>query len=387
MADKRISDLNSAGLTVATDEIIVLRSGVNYKAQLGNLSAFNTNVAISAGTPASSEAALSITQTWNDANVAFTGISVAITDTASGNISNLISLSASSGASLNVDNYGLTTSRNRQGYAVKYGSLDNAVRVFSIYNGDSNAEKFRFNTHDGNERFWMVSSYLGFGSPSSPDVSLRREDANGLGVWGEFASAYRDLTVRDLTANANITAGNLTVTGTSNVTVSGLQTIWLPAPAMTARTSNGAVSNSTESTTNKIMLPTFDFVQTGNTYVQFTVAMPKGWDLGNITAEFYWFADTGTGNVTWCLQGVAVSDNESLDAAFGTEASVTQALAQTGNLQHTSTTGNVTIAGSPTAGDLVFFQAYRDASTDTLTANARLAGVKVFYTASTLDDA
>ncbi len=39
----------------------------------------------------------------------------------------------------------------------------------------------------------------------------------------------------------------------------GQKTIWMPANRMTSRASNGAAAGSVETTTNKVMLETFDF--------------------------------------------------------------------------------------------------------------------------------
>ena len=47
----------------------------------------------------------------------------------------------------------------------------------------------------------------------------------------------------------------------------------------------------------------------------------------------------------------------------------------------------VTIAGSPGANEYTFFQISRDVSADDLTADARLLGIKLFYTTSAANDA
>ena len=49
--------------------------------------------------------------------------------------------------------------------------------------------------------------------------------------------------------------------------------------------------------------------------------------------------------------------------------------------------GAVTIAGSPAAGDDVFFNIFRDVSSDTYNADARLIGIKIFYTTDAANDA
>ena len=49
--------------------------------------------------------------------------------------------------------------------------------------------------------------------------------------------------------------------------------------------------------------------------------------------------------------------------------------------------GAVTIAGSPSVDEEVFFQISRDVSADTLTADAKLLGIKLFFTTDAANDA
>ena len=49
--------------------------------------------------------------------------------------------------------------------------------------------------------------------------------------------------------------------------------------------------------------------------------------------------------------------------------------------------GAVTIAGSPSTDEYVFFQISRDVSADDLTADARLLGIKLFFTTDLANDA
>lgn len=199
------------------------------------------------------------------------------------------------------------------------------------------------------------------------------------------------------TANTTVTAGDyLFIQDNANTAPRkiepkyighGLQTIWIPAGAMTARTTNGAAAGSTESATNKIMSKTLDFDASTIEYAQFTVAFPKSWDLGTITAQFFWRA-TNTGNCIWALQGVAISDDDATDAAFGTAQSVTDGVTATTDTMVSAATSAITIGGTPAAGDIVTFQVYRDATngSDTLAVDALLVGVKLTYNCSVNND-
>ena len=49
--------------------------------------------------------------------------------------------------------------------------------------------------------------------------------------------------------------------------------------------------------------------------------------------------------------------------------------------------GAVTIAGSPGVSELVFFQVMRDVSADDQSGDARLLGIKLFFTTDAANDA
>jgi hypothetical protein len=164
----------------------------------------------------------------------------------------------------------------------------------------------------------------------------------------------------------------------------GVQTVWSPAASMLPRTTTGcAAATQVESATNKINLAVLDFDAATDEFAQFAIRMPKSWNEGTVTAAFSWLA-TNTGNVVWGIQGVAVSDDDVLDAAFGTAQTVTDGVTATTDLMISAATSAVTIAGTPAAEDLVVFQVYRDADngSDTCAVDARLVGVTLYITCS-----
>ena len=135
-----------------------------------------------------------------------------------------------------------------------------------------------------------------------------------------------------------------------------------------------------------------DFDSSTQEYAQFSVAMPKSWNEGTVTAQFYWTHATAVAtDVIWGIQGVCVSDNDTIDVAFGTAVTVTDTFHNTAeDLAITAATGAMTLAGSPAAGDLAFFQVYRDADAggdDTNSTDARLIGVKIIFTTNATSDA
>jgi hypothetical protein len=170
-------------------------------------------------------------------------------------------------------------------------------------------------------------------------------------------------------------------TGSSAVKVAGKETIWVPAVAMYPNTTAGA---------NGPEIKTLDFDKDSDENGQFAIAFPKSWNEGTITFQAFFTADsTNTGTVSWALSGVAIADNDSCNTAFGTAVAPTaKAHSGTANdLDVTAESGAVTIAGSPSTDEQVFFQIARDVSEDSLTADAKLLGVKIFFTTDAANDA
>lgn len=167
-----------------------------------------------------------------------------------------------------------------------------------------------------------------------------------------------------------------------------LHSLYIPASAMISRTTNGAAVGSTETATNKVMLSTLDFDQSTIEYAQFSIAMPKSWNASTVTFAPIWTAASGTGDVIFGLQGFAFSNDDAFDQAFGTAQTSTDTLIATGD-QHTGPTSSaITIGGTPAAEDLVIFQVYRNASSgsDTLNADAKLIGIRLYMTTNAADD-
>lgn len=191
--------------------------------------------------------------------------------------------------------------------------------------------------------------------------------------------------------NLNPKGSGVLKSGSSAVKIAGKETIWVPAVAMYPNTTNGASAEQIELTAGQPELKCLDFDASTDEFAQFAISFPKSWNEGTVTYQAYFTsAGTDTGNAIFTLAGVAVSDNDAIDSAFGTAVSVTKAHSGTANdLDVSSESSAVTIAGTPTAGDEVFFQISRDADngSDTLTGDARLLGIRFFFTTDSANDA
>jgi len=191
--------------------------------------------------------------------------------------------------------------------------------------------------------------------------------------------------------NINPKGTGVLKSGTAAVKVAGTETIWIPAAAMYGSETNGADAQQVETTATRPDLKVLDFDPSTKEYAQFAIAMPKSWNLGTVTFQAWWSpSTTNTGNCIFGLQGVSCSDSDTADVVFGTAQEVTDAgIGTVEDVQVTSTSSAMTIAGSPADADLTFFQLYRDAAdgSDTFTGDARLLGIKLYFTTDSANDA
>ena len=177
---------------------------------------------------------------------------------------------------------------------------------------------------------------------------------------------------------------------TGAIKIAGKETIWVPAVSMYPNTTNGCAALAQTELSNGPELKTLDFDKDSDEFAQFAVAFPKSWNEGTVTFQAFFTANsTNTGTRAWSLAGVALADDGALNTAFGTAVLPTaKAMSGTANdLAVTAESGAVTIAGSPSTDEYVFFEVSRDVSADSLTADAKLLGIKLFFTTDAANDA
>ena len=212
--------------------------------------------------------------------------------------------------------------------------------------------------------------------------------ANAAAGAGPTLSATGDESNVDI--NINPKGSGVLKSATAAIKIAGKESMWIPAMAMYPTSTNGCADlEQTELTAQQPEIKTLDFDKDSDEYAQFAVAFPKSWNLGTITYQVFFCANsTNTGTVAWFLEGYAASDDDAIDTAFGTAVGPTaKAGSGTANdLLVTAESGAVTIAGSPADNDQCFFQIYRDVSADSLTADAKLLGIKFFFTTDAAND-
>jgi len=244
---------------------------------------------------------------------------------------------------------------------------------------------------------------------TAPKIGTSILDTNGneLLLLTATGSAVNELTL------ANASTGNgpiLSATGETNVDINlnpkgtgvlksataavkiaGTETMWIPSSAMYGAETNGADAQQVETTATRPDMKVLDFDAGTDEFAQFSVAFPKSWNEGTITYQVFWApASTNTGNCIFGLQGVAVGDGDTIDIAYGTAINITDAGIGTVEDQQVSPVSSaVTIAGSPAVDQQTYFQLFRDANAggDTFSADARVLGVKLFFTTDAANDA
>lgn len=244
-----------------------------------------------------------------------------------------------------------------------------------------------------------------WGTPLATDISFTASVGSDL-VSTTVAAALEELedavadaasvtftpvTGSDLTADDVAEAlEELSDTKANIADLLGRQTIWIPATAMTPRTTNGAATGSAEMSSNKNMVKTLDFDPSTQEFAQFDVPMPKSWNNGAVYFVPYWSHAATTTNfgVVFGMDAVAISNDDTLDVAFGTAQTSTDTGGTTNDLYVGPESVAFMPAGSPANADLVQFRIHRDPAngSDTLAVDARLHGVMICYITDALTD-
>jgi len=255
--------------------------------------------------------------------------------------------------------------------------------AFSIAGTTVSATAAELNYNDTGAAVGTVVASKTVTADANKDVASLRN----LTLTGEL-----DAATLDISGNADIDgtleADVLTVDGAA-AKVAGLETIYVPAGAMYPNRTNGCSSVTQVELSNGPEIKVLDFDASSDENAQFTVCFPKSWNEGTITFQAFWtVTGTDTGTVAWGLSGVSIADNVSIDTAFGTNVVATaKAFSGTSNdMTVSAVSGAVTVA-SAAVDTQTYFQIMRDVSADSQTGDARLLGIKLFFTTDAKNDA
>ena len=165
---------------------------------------------------------------------------------------------------------------------------------------------------------------------------------------------------------------------------------WIPARDMSPSASGGCAALATiASAANQPDIQTLDFDATTPEFAQFAILMPKRWDRGTVTFAPVWsHAAAASFGVVWELQAVAVSNDDAIAVAYGAAVGSTDTGGTTNDVYVGPESAAITVAGSPAAGDVVFFRLARAPAngSDTLNVDARLHGIDLYFNCAAEND-
>jgi pyruvate carboxylase len=168
--------------------------------------------------------------------------------------------------------------------------------------------------------------------------------------------------------------------------IAGKQTMWIPAELMTSRTTNGAQATTRD--INSITVPVKAFDQTTSEAVFFTVAFPKQWNEGTVTAQVFW-TTTGGGaaeTLEFEISGGCFANDAAINVTgLGTAVAHTDVWIADNDV-HVTAEGSAITLSNAAVDTIAYFMIARDVSNDNLTADAELLGIKLFYTTDATKD-
>ena len=220
------------------------------------------------------------------------------------------------------------------------------------------------------------------------DTDLMTVASGVLTVAGEVSMTTLDIGGTNVTATA-AELNKLASAGT--LKQAGKETMWIPATAMYPNTTQGCSELTQVELSNGPELKCLDFADGEDDHAQFTVAFPKSWNEGVVQFQAFWtVTGTNTGTVAWGLSGVSFANSADMNHSdgFGTNV-VATALAHSGtsnDMMVSAVSGDVTIRNAA-VDTMTVFQVMRDVSADTQTGDARLLGIKLFFTTDAANDA
>jgi hypothetical protein len=151
---------------------------------------FTTALSVAGGTKVANAPILNLSETWNNAAVAFTGIFFNATDTASASGSKLVDLQVGGASAFNVTKAGNSTllgTLTADGFSAVNSSIVGAGGGLGIRSGGGELTSTAGIRWSGNSNWY-----------DTKDLGLHRVAAGVLGVNNGTAGTYRDLRLRAL---------------------------------------------------------------------------------------------------------------------------------------------------------------------------------------------
>lgn len=207
------------------------------------------------------------------------------------------------------------------------------------------------------------------GQGSTNDVTIKNDaDADVIKIPTGTTNV---VIVGDITAAAHKAPSGVVV-------ASEYENFWIDAAAMVPRITNGAEPLTKEFATNDIMIDSYAFDSLIEEGVQFKLNMPDDWDLGTIKVKLYWdVSGATTGTVIWGVRAGALSNDDAIDQALGTEVTITDTFIAVGDNHITPASAVITVGGTPALEDMTIFQIV--AKTSSIDVDILLMGISIQY--------
>ena len=174
----------------------------------------------------------------------------------------------------------------------------------------------------------------------------------------------------------------------SHISFVNYDEVWISAFNTTTSETTGMDTESKEYTTNdNTLFALLGAGATQNESVEFDYPMPPAWDRSTIKFKVYWAPGNSDANVgEWVkfeLSARAFSNDDALDTALGTAATVTDEVIADDDLHITAASGALTIAGTPALYDMIHFKLERDydyaGAGTAMDVDARIFGILIQY--------
>lgn len=296
------------------------------------------------------------------------------------------------------------------GITVTQGGLfyGTGADAFAVLAKDTNSTRYLSNQGSSNNPSWNQIDLSNGVTGDLPFANLTQGSAlSVLGVTGNSTADVASIAAGsdhqvlrrsgtsvafgavDLSQAAAV-IGLLPAANVTGVLKQGVHTIWVPASAMWAKSTNGAGSTDYDSGANDITVKgSLAFDTTTQEYAQFLVAMPKSWDNGTVTFIPYWTNTGGssTQTVVWSLAGRALGDSDAIDGTFGTAQTSSDTWEAQNDLHIGPESSAITIGNTPAQNDMVVFEVSRVVGSDNMSGDALLLGIKVLININAANDA
>jgi len=204
------------------------------------------------------------------------------------------------------------------GSAVNEFTIANAATgndpTLSATGGDSNIDIAIKPKGTGETVFGTGAANATITSSGAHDLILDTNSGTNSGTITITDAANGDITIAPNGTGVAKAVDGADATGA--IKIAGKETIWVPASAMYETTTNGASLQQVETTAGRPDMKVLDFDPSTDEFAQFSIAMPKSWNEGTVTFQYYWTpSTTNTGNCAMELMGVACGDSDTIDVA------------------------------------------------------------------------